>query len=134
MAVADRRVGDHVPYGSRREGVTTMKFTFDDAFHWGDLGFEGWSYGNKDVSPFASASVVALDGNHGAAKSPVSDRLIYVLEGAGEFTVGAERHSVAATDVVMIPKHTPFDVRGKLRYLVVHMPAYDHEAEFSSTS
>jgi mannose-6-phosphate isomerase-like protein (cupin superfamily) len=105
-----------------------MKFAFKDAYHWGNPGYEG-SYGNKDVSPAASASLVALDGKHGAARSPVSDRLVYILEGSGEFKVGKETHSVAATDVVIIPKNTPFDLEGKLRCLVVHMPAYDHESE-----
>lgn len=109
-----------------------MKFSLDTAWHW-ELpgGLEGWSYGSKDVSPVASASVVHVNGRHGRSKTTVSDRVVYILEGEAEFTVGDEVFQVHATDVVIIPKNTPFDYQGNMKLLVVHVPAYDWDHEVS---
>lgn len=65
-----------------------MKFTLDTVYHWTlPGGIEGWSYGSKDVSPVASASMVNLDGRHGKSKSLVNDRVMYILDGEGEFVL-----------------------------------------------
>lgn len=109
-----------------------MKFTLQTAYHWRMSDeIEGWSYGSKDVSPVASASVVHLDGRHGKTKTLVSDRVVYVLEGEGEFVIGDEVFPVHPTDVIIIPKNTPLDCSGKMNYIVVHVPAYDYHQEVS---
>ena len=109
-----------------------MKFTLETAWHWSvPGGLEGWSYGSKDVSPVASASVVQVNGRHGKSKTTVSDRVVYILEGEGEYVVGDEVFPVHHTDVIIIPKNTAFDCSGTMRLLVVHVPAYDHEHEMS---
>jgi mannose-6-phosphate isomerase-like protein (cupin superfamily) len=109
-----------------------MKFTLEMAWHWSiPGGIEGWSYGSKEVSPAASASVVHVDGRHGKSKSTVSDRVVYILEGEGEYVVGDEAVRVRPTDVIVIPKNAAFDCSGKMKYLVVHVPAYDHDHEVS---
>lgn len=106
-----------------------MKFSLETAYHWSlPGGIEGWSYGSKDVSPAASASVVHLDGRHGKSMSPVSDRVVYILDGEGEFVVGDDVFPVRETDVI-ISKNTPFDCSGKMKYVVVHVPAYDYDLE-----
>ncbi len=109
-----------------------MKFSQETINHWSiPGGIEGWSYGTKDVSPAASASVINIDGRHGKTKSPVSDRVIYVLEGEGEFIIGDEVFAVGPTDVIICPKNTSFECSGKMKYFLVHVPAYDYEQEIS---
>ena len=108
-----------------------MKLTKADAYRWSFGDLEGWSYGSKETSPVATASVVQVNGRHGRAKSTVSDRLVYILEGAGEFELGTAKFPVEATDIVVIPKNTAFDYHGTLRLLVVHVPAYDQDGEVS---
>jgi mannose-6-phosphate isomerase-like protein (cupin superfamily) len=110
-----------------------MKMTKAEAARWAYGDLEGWSYGSKDTSPTATASVVHVNGRHGRGKTTVSDRLFYILEGTGEFEVGDRRFPVEATDIVVVPKDTPFDYNGTLRLLVVHVPAYDHDHEVALT-
>jgi len=109
-----------------------MKFPLETAWHWSlSDELEGWSYGSKDISPVASASVVHVDGRHGKSKTTVSDRVVYILDGEGEYVVGDDVFAVRQTDVIIIPKNTAFDYSGKMKLLVVHVPAYDHEHEVS---
>jgi mannose-6-phosphate isomerase-like protein (cupin superfamily) len=108
-----------------------MKLTLDTAYLWSMPGLEGRSYGSKEISPVASASVIEVDGRHGKGKTTVSDRVFYILEGDGEFTVGDEVFMVGSTDVVVIPKNTIFDYSGKMKLIVVHVPAYDWDYEVS---
>ena len=109
-----------------------MKLTLETAWHWSSPGgLEGWSYGSKDVSPAASASVVHVNGRHGKSKTTVSDRVVYILEGEGEYVVGGEVFPVHQTDVIIIPKNTAFDCSGKMKALVVSVPAFDPEHEMS---
>lgn len=75
--------------------------------------------------------MVHLDGRHGKSKTTVSDRVVYILEGEGEFIVGENVFDVRQTDIIIIPKNTAFDCNGKMKYLLVHVPAYDHDHEVS---
>ena len=108
-----------------------MKFSLDTAQAWSMPGLEGRSYGSKDILPTASASVIEVDGRHGKAKTAISDRVFYILEGEGEFVVGDEVFPVRSTDVIVVPKNTPFDYSGKMKLFLVHVPAYDWDQEVS---
>jgi mannose-6-phosphate isomerase-like protein (cupin superfamily) len=92
-------------------------------------GIEGWSYGSKEVSPVASASLITIDGRHSKTKSLVSDRVFYVLEGEGEFIIGDEAFTAGPTDVLICPKNTSFECNGKMKYFLVHVPAYNYDRE-----
>jgi mannose-6-phosphate isomerase-like protein (cupin superfamily) len=48
-----------------------------------------------------------------------------ILEGEGEFVVGDNIFPVRSTDVIIVPKDTAFDYSGKMKVLLVHVPAYD---------
>jgi mannose-6-phosphate isomerase-like protein (cupin superfamily) len=108
-----------------------MKFSLEMAYHWSMPGLEGWAYGSKEVLPVASASVIDVDGRHGKSKSTVSDRVLYVLDGEGEFIVEDDVFPVGRSDVIIIPKNTAFDYSGKMKLFLVHVPAYDPEHEVS---
>jgi mannose-6-phosphate isomerase-like protein (cupin superfamily) len=71
-----------------------------------------------------SATWVALDGRHQRLRNDHSDRIYYVLEGSARFHLdGADLGVAEAGDVVLIPRGTPYELEGRLRYLVVSAPA-----------
>ncbi|RLG16227.1 hypothetical protein DRN63_04425, partial [Nanoarchaeota archaeon] len=80
----------------------------------------------------ASAAYFEVSGRHGKVKTTKSDRVYLVLEGEGEFIINDEVIPVKATDVIIVPKNTPYDYRATsdiLKLFLVHCPAYDPEAE-----
>jgi quercetin dioxygenase-like cupin family protein len=70
-----------------------------------------------------SATWVALDGRHRRLRNDHSDRIYYVLEGSARFHLdGVDLGVAEAGDVVLIPRGTPYELEGQLRYLVVSAP------------
>ena len=106
-----------------------MKFRYSDAFKFGWKGLTGYAYNSKEQFRNASAAVFEVDGHHGKIKTTQSDRVYYVLEGKGEFIIDGKVEQVGKTDVVIVPKNTPYDYRGKMRLFLVHVPAYDESFE-----
>lgn len=111
-----------------------MKFIAKNALSiaWDD--FKGKAYNSKD--DFANASAASFEvgpKGHGKVKTLVSDRVYYVLEGSGEFEIDGEITTVSTTDVVIIPKNTPYDYRANkgttLKLFLVHTPAFDPKKE-----
>jgi hypothetical protein len=68
----------------------------------------GHSY--QGAHPWTSGEVVYLEMVRG--------------ECTGEFAVGQERFGVKPTDVVRIPKETPFGYRGTMKYLLFMTPSF----------
>ena len=110
-----------------------MKFTLKKAQQFSWEGLKGWAFNSKEEFSNASASYFEVTANHGRVLSAVSDRVYYVLEGEGNFTINSEIISVSATDVVIVPKNTPYDYRASegstLKLFLVHTPAYDEAKE-----
>ncbi|MDO9028276.1 MAG: hypothetical protein Q7U68_05380 [Candidatus Roizmanbacteria bacterium] len=106
-----------------------MKFTFKKAFHFNWPGLKGWAYNSKEDFANASAAVFEVQDHHGKIKTTRSDRVYYVLEGKGEFIIKQEIIAVESTDVIIVPKNTEYDYRGKMKLFMVHVPAYDEEYE-----
>jgi mannose-6-phosphate isomerase-like protein (cupin superfamily) len=110
----------------------SMKFTRGtEAKGWDGLKY--WVYSTKDDFAGASAVYFEVTGSHGLTKTPVSDRVYYVMAGHGEFIMGGETVPVGPTDVVVVPKNTEYDywaASGEtLKLFLVHAPAFDGEAE-----
>lgn len=80
----------------------------------------------KINSNFSSA-YVEINGNHGKLKCLNEDRIYFVVEGEGKFVVNEEETSVAAQDLVFIPKNTPYDIIGDLKYFLVCSPEFKPE-------
>jgi ethanolamine utilization protein EutQ (cupin superfamily) len=106
-----------------------MKFTLKKAFKFGWKGLEGRAYNSKEDFPNASAGLFKVTGKHGRVKSLVSDRVYFVVEGKGRFTINGKTIPVEKTDVVIVPKNTPYDYEGRMKLFLVHTPAFDQEKE-----
>lgn len=109
-----------------------MKFTLDEArkFGWEEL--EGWAYNSKEDFENASVAYFEVTGSHGKVKTTRSDRVYFVVDGEGEFIIDGEAIPVGKSDVVIVPKNTPYDYRAKggiLKLFLVHVPAYHPDYE-----
>ena len=84
-----------------------------------------------------AASVAVIEAPAGAAHphaySTACDKLYFVLEGTLRMNVDGVAYSPAAGDLIVVPKGTVFNYFDYLgapsRLLLVHMPAFDPEAE-----
>lgn len=101
------------------------KFTLKDAYTFGWPGIKGFAYSSKEDFPRASASLFEVEKRHGRVKNRVSDRVYLVLEGEGVFKIGNKEIPVRQHDVVIVPRDTEYDYRGKMKLFLVHAPAYD---------
>lgn len=105
------------------------KYTLEDAFEFGWPGIKGYSYLERTDFPHASAAMFEVKTHHGKVRSEISDRLYLVLEGSGEFVIDEEVIPVEPTDVIVVPRNTPYDYRGEMKLYLVHVPAYDERFE-----
>ena len=73
-----------------------------------------------------SVTWVSIDGRHPRVVNQTSDRVYYVLDGSGRFQVGdgVPWGEVAAGDFVFVPRGTPYEFEGEMRYLVMNGPAF----------
>ncbi len=93
---------------------------------------EVFAYNTKEDFEQASVGLVEAKGRHGRIRQPISDRVYLILEGEGEFFFGEEEGEVvpvAKDDVVLIPKNTVYDYRGRMRLFLVHTPAYEQDSD-----
>lgn len=99
-----------------------MKFEVKNATKFGWNGLNGWAYNSKDEFKNASAAYFEIDERHGKVRNRLSDRIYFVLDGIGEFIIDDKVVSVKKSDVIIIPKNTPYDYRGKMKLFLVHTP------------
>ena len=109
--------------------MTALKFELKNAKRFSFNGINGWEYNSKEDFKNANAVLVEVDGKHGKIKSILCDRVYFVIKGKGEFVINEEVVPVKKTDVVIVPKNTPYDFRGKMRMLLVDLPAFEKEAD-----
>jgi mannose-6-phosphate isomerase-like protein (cupin superfamily) len=77
------------------------------------------------INPDFSAALIEIDGSHGKLKCIGEDRIYFILEGEGVFIIDDQENMVAKDDLVFVPKNTPYDIIGKLRYLLVCAPEFN---------
>lgn len=109
-----------------------MKFELNNAYKFGWEGIKGWAFNNKETFPNASAAYFEITGRHGKVKTTKSDRIYYVIDGEGEFEINSEVVNVVKSNVVIIPKNTPYDYKatsGILKLFLVHSPAFEPETD-----
>jgi len=112
--------------------MKTNKFKLNGAFKFDWKGLKGFSYNSKEDFENASAAYFEVTEKHGKVKTTKSDRVYYIIEGRGEFTINGESFSVEKTDVIIIPKNTEYDYKAvncTLKLFLVHVPAYEENAE-----
>ena len=78
-----------------------------------------------NFSPKYSAALIEISGNHGKVKSLRGDRIYFILSGKGIFWINGKEYSVSEGDLVFIPKETPYNIIGKMKYFLVNSPAFD---------
>lgn len=109
-----------------------MKFKLKDASKFGWDGLEGWAYSSKEDFQNASAAYFEVSKSHGKTKTEISDRIYLVLEGKGEFIIDGETIFVEKSDVIIVPKNTPYDYKtknGVLKLFLIHIPAHDAKGD-----
>ena len=109
-----------------------MKFSQDDSYKFGWDGLKGWAISSRKDFDIASAAYFEVTRSHGLVKSKTSNRVYYILEGEGEFSIDGKIENVKARDVVIVPKNTPYDYRALsevMKLFLVHTPAYNQENE-----
>lgn len=110
-----------------------MKFVLKKALKFEWKGLKGWAYNSKNDFPNASAAYFEVTRRHGKIKNIKSDRIYFVLDGKGEFIIEGKTISVEKTDVIIVPKGTPYDYIATggttLKLFLVHCPAFDAEAD-----
>ena len=75
--------------------------------------------------PDFSLTWVRLEGRHRPLVCHESQRVCYIIEGSAVFALGdSEPEPVAAGDVVVIPRGTPYGFEGRITYLVMNSPAF----------
>ena|SRR3989338_892476 len=72
-----------------------------------------------------SAALIKINGDHGAIKCIAEDRIYFVIEGSGDFIIDNKTIRVKENDLVFIPMNTPYNVTGKMKYIIVCSPAFD---------
>ncbi len=53
-----------------------------------------------------------------------SNKIYYVVEGKGKFKIGEETFEVKKDDLIEIPKNTEFVFAGKMKLLLIMLPAF----------
>lgn len=108
-----------------------MRFTLKSAFKIGWPGWTGWAYSSKEDFERASALYIEVTKKYGRTMSTKSDRIYYVLDGKGEFKIKNKVFRVKKSDVIIVPKKTPYDYRAlagtTLKLFLVHAPAFDEK-------
>lgn len=109
-----------------------MKFQLKNAHQFKWKGLRGWAYNSKEDFPNASGAYFEVAKSHGKVKTTYSDRVYYVIDGQGEFVINNKKFSVTKSDVIIVPKNTPYDYKtkgGVMKLFLVHIPAYDPDHE-----
>jgi len=72
-----------------------------------------------------SGSLIEINWNHGKIKCIKEERIYFIIKGKGKFILNEEEHSVSANDLVFVPKNTPYNIIGKMKYFLICSPAFN---------
>jgi mannose-6-phosphate isomerase-like protein (cupin superfamily) len=72
----------------------------------------------------ASASKIAVDGEHHRIRSTHSDRIYLVQSGSGWFEIDGVTTRVGVDDVIFLPRETGYSYGGKMEVFLVHAPGF----------
>lgn len=79
------------------------------------------------INPQFSGALIELDGDHGAMKNIAEDRIYFITEGNGVFIIHGKEHKVSAKDMIFIPQNTPYNIIGRLSFLLICNPEFQAE-------
>ena len=72
-----------------------------------------------------SAAAIEINGDHGLLKCIGEDRIYFILDGEGKFIINDKESIVSPNDLIFIPKNTPYNVVGKMKYFLVCSPEFN---------
>ncbi len=76
------------------------------------------------INPEFSGALIDIKGKHGKIKCLAEDRIYFVISGTGKFTIDGKNTSVSKNDLIFIPKNTPYDISGNLKYFMISSPEF----------
>ncbi|MCK4634692.1 MAG: hypothetical protein KAT37_02345 [Candidatus Aenigmarchaeota archaeon] len=77
------------------------------------------------INPDFSGALIEINGDHGELKCLNENRIYFIVEGEGKFVIDGEENAVSGNDLIFIPKNTPYNIIGKLKYFLICSPAFD---------
>lgn len=107
-----------------------MKFTKDRAFKFKKVGIRGAVYLNREQSPEAGVALIETNTGHETEiKSTKNAWIYYVIAGKGKFVIGGEEVLCKEEELIYVPKNTRFYYQGKLKMLLITVPAWEEKYE-----
>ena len=106
-----------------------LKFTKTSGYKFDRGDVKGFSFNTKEQFSRMSSAWFECRGKHSEMKSINSDRMYFILQGNGKFTVNNQSVTVKQKEVIIIPKNTPYSYEGKFTSFLVHSPAFDRKQE-----
>lgn len=79
------------------------------------------------MNPEFSGALITINGTHGKLKCLKEDRIYYIVNGEGNFSVEDESFKVSEEDVVFIPMNTIYDFSGKMKFFLICSPEFKPE-------
>lgn len=77
------------------------------------------------INPNFSGAMGEINGIRGKIRNVNERRIYFILKGKGKFIVNGEEHDVAKSDLVFIPKNTPYNIEGNMKYFLVCSPEFN---------
>ena len=82
-----------------------------------------------NFSPKYSAAMIEINGDHGKVKSLRGDRIYFITSGKGVFVIDGKENAVSEGDLVFIPKKTPYNIIGRMKFFMMNSPAFEPEED-----
>jgi len=109
-----------------------MKFTKDQTFRFQKVGIKGWVYLGRDKFPQAGVCLVETKKGHETIiKSTKSAWFYFIIEGKGKFVIDGKKILCQKEDLILVPKDTPFYYQGKMKMLLITIPAWEEKYEIT---
>jgi mannose-6-phosphate isomerase-like protein (cupin superfamily) len=77
------------------------------------------------INSHFSGALIEINGEHGKIQCLGEDRIYFILEGDGLFIIDNKSHDVSPNDAIFVPKNTPYNIIGKMKYFLICSPAFD---------
>lgn len=77
------------------------------------------------INPNFSGALIEIDGEHGKIKCLNEDRIYFIVEGEGKFIIDDKEETASRNDLVFIPKNTPYNIIGKLKFFLICSPEFN---------
>lgn len=72
-----------------------------------------------------SGDLIELNGKHGKIKCLGEDRIYFIIDGNGIFIINNKKEQVEINDLIFIAKNTPYNIIGKMKYLLICSPEFN---------